>query len=584
MISRTCVALLTIAIQVSAFADAPKQTSIGPQTLPVDRAAYQTVWCVSQSSGSDSTGDGTEAKPFASIGRALSKITDAAANRRYALLVAAGTYKGATVEMKPFIDLFGGHDPKSWKRDIFQQQTILDGEQSRRVVVAANDSCIDGFVIRGGKSNAPGGGILCHRTAPKISNNFIVDNLVTEPADFVFGLPYQVGNDGGGIACIDAAHATITNNVIARNTTHIGNGGGIGTRNYSSPIIEGNVICDNRTGIKDNDPDVKKRGRSSNGAGISASHATPRLEKRMRISNNVISGNRVGGNSDAGGVYCEYDSSPVISGNYLLNNLAEDDGGGMYIMKSSEPLVISNVFAGNHGGGLRLSKEGRARIHNNVFFSNGGGMTLVDSWALCTNNTIDGGLYYRNQSLLSMKPSIFMNNILCEKGKPIAFGFEATEPPVVSHCDMAGGAEGPGVFAADPMFVNDGAEGQLKSINYDPQRVQTRLTLSSPVSEASNWAGRIVRVGDAWGVVASGTADELVVWGDLRGQSQQVASAYSIAPTYRLAGGSPCIGKGTQIPKALWGAETEVPVAANEPVNVGATPRGGDAVQASMSR
>ena len=59
----------------------------------------------------------------------------------------------------------------------------------------------------------------------------------------------------------------------------------------------------------------------------------------------------------------------------------------------------------------------------------------------------------------------------------------------------------------------------------------------------------------------------------------------SIAPTYRLASGSPCIGKGTQIPKALWGAETEVPVAAaNEPINVGATPRGGDAVQASMNR
>jgi parallel beta-helix repeat protein len=585
MVPRLAVLLLIALPAATLAAPGTSGASIGPQTSAVDRSAYSAVHFVSQTSGSDANGDGTQSKPWASISTALAKTSDATAERRCAVLVAAGTYGGETIAMKPHVDLFGGHDPQTWQRDIHKHLTTLDGQQTRRVVVGADHARIDGFVIRGGKSNGPGGGILCHRVSPAISNNAIIDNLVVEPADYVFGLPYQVGNDGGGIACIDAAHPTITNNVIARNTTHIGNGGGIGTRNYSSPIIENNVICDNLTGVKDNDPDVKKRARSSNGAGISASHATPRLEKRMRIANNVITGNRVGGNSDAGGIYCEYDSSPVISGNYLLNNLAEDDGGGMYIMKSSEPLVIGNIFAGNRGGGLRLSKEGRARIHNNLLFGNSGGMTLVDSWALCTNNTVDGGIFYRNASLLSMKPSIFMNNILCSNGKPVALGVEATEPPVVSHCNLSGGAEGPGNFAADPKFIDDSASGALKGMIYDPQRVQTRLALSASTSQASSWAGRIVRVGDAWGVIASGSADELLVWGDLRGDSRQAATGYTIAPTYRLSPSSPCIGKGVTIPKALWGAEPEAPaMAEGAAVNVGATLPDKSAAQASMSR
>jgi hypothetical protein len=582
MILRSCAAMLLLISAYSRAAAPP--TPIGPQNTPVDRSGFQ-VRFVSQTTGSDSTGDGSEAKPLASIQAALSKISDASADRRYAILVAAGTYRGATVEMKPFVNLYGGHDPKTWQRDIVAQPSILDGEQARRVVVGANDARIDGFVIRGAKIAGPGAGILCQRTSPIIANNTIVDNLAVEPADYVYGLFHQVGNEGGGIACITSANATITNNIIARNTTHIGGGGGIAARNLSLPIIENNIICDNRSGIKDNDPDQKKRARSSNGAGISLSHASS-LYARARIANNVVSGNRVSGNSDAGGIYCEYDSSALIIGNTILNNLAEDDGGGIYIMKGSEPLVMDNVIAGNFSGGLRLSKEGRARIHNNIFFANhGGAMTLVDCWTLCTNNTIDGaGIGYSNKRYLHIVGSTFMNNIVCSAGKAGEIGIESNNPATISN-NLASVSEGSGNFAADPQFIQDGAKGSLKGVSFDPQRTQTRLALASSNPQASSWAGRIVQVGDAWGAIASGSADELVIWGDLRGESGKPATEYTIAPTYRLSSSSPCIGKGTPIPKALWTVEPALPDATEgQAGNVGATPAGSNAVQASMTR
>src|SRR5687768_10440553 len=43
-----------------------------------------------------------------SVSVALDSIKDASARKRYAVLVAAGTYHESGVRMKPFVDLYGG--------------------------------------------------------------------------------------------------------------------------------------------------------------------------------------------------------------------------------------------------------------------------------------------------------------------------------------------------------------------------------------------------------------------------------------------------------------------------------------------
>jgi len=210
------------------WSDAPQKrtpSEIGPQNRAVELNKYQQVRYVSQTASADRPGDGSAGKPWVSINRAIAQITDAGSAKRYAILVDKGTYGGQTIQMKEYVDLYGGFVSGKWHRDIFANKTILNGRHTRRVVKATNNARLDGFVITGGKSQGHGGGILCHRTSPIITNNIITGNTTLEPVGFVHDSDRRrhVGNDGGGIACVDAAHPLIANNIIIGNTTEIGN-------------------------------------------------------------------------------------------------------------------------------------------------------------------------------------------------------------------------------------------------------------------------------------------------------------------------------------------------------------------------
>lgn len=537
-----------------ADAQTPRPETVGPRNERIPLADYARVFHVAPG-GSDRDGDGTAGRPWGSLHHALSQISDAGANKRSAVLVAEGTYRGATVQMKPHVDLFGGFEPSGWHRDIVAHVVVLDGEKTRRVVLGADHARLDGFTLTNGRPREPGGAILCEGTSPTITNNVLSGNATLEPEDYVYGLLHQVGNDGGAIACINGASPVIANNLIAGNSTAIGGGGGIACRNRSIPTITNNVICDNVTGVKDNNPDKKRRARSSNGAGISCTNAAMKQGEdgrmlRMTISNNVIINNRVGGNSDAGGIYCEYDSSPEISGNYLLGNLAEDDGGGIYVMKSSEPIIASNIIAGNKGGGaVRLSKEGRARIVDNLIFANEtGGLNCVGSWMVLANNTIADntgrGLAFANPTR-HIKSSIVLNNII-HGNSETGIRVEG-EPPLVSHCNVEGGHPGEGNLNQDPRFENDQRTGKIDSMTCDAVRALTVISTAEDLADPSALAGRVIQVGDKWSVIRAASARRITAWGDLRGAEQSEAATFTISPTYRLRPGSPCIGKGAPL-------------------------------------
>lgn len=525
---------------------------VGRRNEAIPTAEYSQLHYVAAASGSDAEGDGSAGKPWATVARALERIADAGESKRQAVLVGAGVYREPTIQMKPYVDLFGGFEPARWQRDIFAHATTLDGEQSRRVLIGADHARLDGFTIRGGKVAGPGAGILTDRTSPAITNNVFTGNMTLPPADYVFGILHQVGSDGGAIACLNGARPAITNNAIIGNSTGIGGGAGIACRNYSTPTIANNVICDNVTGLHDIDPDKKKRARSSNGAAISCSNAPFQGgEKRMMISRNVIINNRAGGNSDAGGVYCEYDSSPDIAHNYLLGNAAEDDGGAIYVMKSSQPLIAANIIAGSTGGGaVRLSKEGRARIENNLLFANAhGDVNCVGSWMILCNNTIipnsGAGIIYENHSA-HLRASIAFNNIIHGKSEVGIIARARQEPPLlVSHSNVQGACPGAGNLDADPLFIDDGQSGLVSSADHHASRAQTTLSLLQPLREAGQLQGRVVRVVAKWGVIQSVAEQTMVVWGDLRPAAAEKSMSLEVFPTYRLRADSPCIDRGT---------------------------------------
>jgi hypothetical protein len=86
----------------------PTQSKYGPRNEPVDLGQYQQVRYVSISTGSDVTGNGTQANPWATPWHALDQINDASAGNVYAVLVAEGEYGGGVIQMKSHVHLFGG--------------------------------------------------------------------------------------------------------------------------------------------------------------------------------------------------------------------------------------------------------------------------------------------------------------------------------------------------------------------------------------------------------------------------------------------------------------------------------------------
>jgi parallel beta-helix repeat protein len=273
-----------------------------------------------------------------------------------------------------------------------------------------------------------------------------------------------------------------------------------------------------------------------------------RKRVRYRISGNLILNNSVGGNSDAGGIYCEYDAHPEISRNLILGNVAEDDGGGIYVMKSSEPLIRANVIAGSRGGGaIRLSKEGRALIENNLLFANDeGGITCVNSWMRLVNNTIVAGagnaLSYENQSQ-HLRHSDVIGNIF--HGKTAAQWRHSPQGSLtVTHNLLKGGRAEDGNIDGDPLFEDDAFSATADRAAYDRARGRTTLTLAAAPPDAARLVGRPVRAGERWGVVTSIDGRDVIAWGDLTAGQNAGPLRVEVPPTYRLRAGSPCIDKG----------------------------------------
>src|SRR5437868_6145767 len=102
--------------------------AVGPRTEPVEQGAYAAVRYVSASGGSDTRGDGSRARPWATVRHALSAAAPAA-GRRWAVLAAEGSYPEAGLRLKAAVDLYGGFSRTSWQRDVARFRSVLDARQ-----------------------------------------------------------------------------------------------------------------------------------------------------------------------------------------------------------------------------------------------------------------------------------------------------------------------------------------------------------------------------------------------------------------------------------------------------------------------
>jgi parallel beta-helix repeat protein len=163
----------------------------------------------------------------------------------------------------------------------------------------------------------------------------------------------------GGIYCYKAS-PTIQENIITENGKSFG---GIYCA-YGSPLILNNIIAKN--------------------TGNSAGGITCDWDSSPLIAFNTIQDNT------GSGIYCEEDSGPVIRDNIIVDNKSTGRGGGImcYSMYGypPDPTIINNAIHGNtatgYGGGISCGRES-PDIYFNIITGNtaerGGGISCTGS-------------------------------------------------------------------------------------------------------------------------------------------------------------------------------------------------------------
>ena len=501
--------------------------AIGPKTENVQLANYQKLFYVSSAIGSDETGDGTAQKPWQTISFALSQIQDAASEKRYAVLISQGEYAKTPIAMKNFVDLFGGFEPATWERDISKHRTILTGGQERRVVIGADHARLDGFVISNGQIRGKGAGVFCEGVSPTITNNVFVSNKTLSPIPWNPKFLHETANDGGAIYCENGAAPMIENNLFVKNTTENGRGAAIAFHKNCNGRIANNVFLNNTTGL--NDPM-----RSSDGGAISIfDWSSPVIE------NNVILNNQSLAKNDAGGLFVALWSAPIIRKNIFVGNQCTDDAGALFVGgqehrydRPLDPLpgkdkffvqIDSNIFIGNsnpskNSGAMRFTMESRGQFSHNVVAHNSGIYFQRSEVTIENNIILDDFLFIETKP--GLKTSVIRNNLIWAN-----FSLETeaivTDNNLKYHRD--------GNFSAAPDFVDDWIELQAMSSIYHPKQFVTTILISNDKFKKNELANRVVKAGARWGVIKSNDEKNVEIWGDFSGEI-----LFTLLPGYQL--------------------------------------------------
>jgi hypothetical protein len=501
--------------------------AIGPKTENVQLDNYQKLFYVSSVIGSDENGDGSAQKPWQTISFALSQIQDAASEKRYAVLISQGEYAQTTIAMKNFVDLFGGFEPATWERDISKHRTILTGGQERRVVIGANHARLDGFIVSNGNVRGKGAGIFCDGVSPTITNNIFASNKTLTPIPWNPKFLHETANDGGTIYCENAAAPIIENNLFAKNTTENGRGAAIAFHKNCNGRIANNVFLNNTTGL--NDPR-----RSSDGGAISIFDWSSPI-----IENNIILNNESLASNDAGGLFVALWSSPFIRKNIFVGNKGGDDAGALFVGgqehrydRPLDPLPIedkffvridSNIFIGNsnpskNSGAMRFTMESRGVFNHNIVAHNSGIYFQRSELVIEHNVILDDFLFIETKE--GLKPGVIRNNIIWGN-------FSLATEAIVEDNNLKHHREGN--FSSPPEFLNDWLDLRANSVTYHSRQFVTSIFISNGKFEKNELANRVIKAGDRWGVIKSNGKKDIEIWGDFSGEIH-----FTLLPTYQL--------------------------------------------------
>ncbi len=205
---------------------------------------------------------------------------------------------------------------------------------------------------------------------------------------------------------------TITNGSSGAGWGGIWAGGGIRCR-WASPTIRNNIIVENFADY---------------GGGVYCE------DSNAAITDNIIKDNRGlgSGNYRGAGIYCDYESSPVITGNVITGNISANEGGGIYF-EGACPSIRNNVIDGNsadsNGGGIYcyqnnpdlditgniVSNNTAGRGGGFYFYYAGGPSDSLTSNIIAGNSAIGTGWYGRGGGIFATNTTLkYINNTIAD--------------------------------------------------------------------------------------------------------------------------------------------------------------------------
>lgn len=341
------------------------------------------------------------------------------------VLAFPGTYT-ETIAMHPDVVIISQAGPEA---------TFIDGEGARGPMVTAGIPSIDrtarleGFTIRGGNSSSSGAGLWVMGASPTISNCIITENtggygggvaIAIPGADVLISHSRIIANtasgNAGGIQVTSEANLELVHSEVMSNTAGSWAGGILGSDN-ATVSIQDSLIQQNSASYGSGLMMAGAAGFSlldsrviSNTAGSAA--AVYVSDTVYEIEGNAIAGNVAAGNvgieiragsdgtivdnlilrnlatANIGGAITVEGATAAISGNQILSNTVEDQGGaGVYVTGASVVEIRSNTIADNQatgGAGILVGTGAEAVIEDNVIEHNqatlhaGGGIGI---WA-----------------------------------------------------------------------------------------------------------------------------------------------------------------------------------------------------------
>ena len=534
--------IFAVAVFASALRGAPAP---GPQTGTVEAARYTQSVYVDQKRGNDASGDGTAARPWASLTQALEQVATPAAGKRVAVLVSHGRYAEPTFALKSRVDIFGGFAEPGGVRDVFKTPTVLDGEESHRIALGADDARIDGMQFANGRVRGKGAALLCDGVSPLVTNCVFESNRTLTPRAWDPPQLHLTANDGGAVMCLNGAAPRFEHCLFFNNTTECGRGAAFACDRACAPRIAWCVFANNRAGIDD-------PMRSSDGGAVSFFDRSS-----GEFVNNVVVANRALTRNDAGGVFVALWSAPRLADNVVVGNESGDDAGGLFVggqehrygvpldpmppVASYDVVIERNVFVGNangsrNSGAMRVTMESRARFTDNLIAENAGGWYLQRSEIIAERNTV-----WQDWRFLEDKPTLgpsrLTGNIL--RG-PLDHPGEARVTLTRNMAEPSAG--GTDALAVSDVFEDDHIAGNFSDARFDASTFTTIITAAAALPANVNLACRPIVLGTRkagrWHVVKSAAGREVVLWGRIEPETHP-ADTFEVMRTFTLRADAP---------------------------------------------